>query len=140
MLELDPEALGEEAQPYTKKSCKRPFLKKVKELFKTITERAPDSGRRFEKFNLTNVEDPSSKENGTFLALILCHKELNTGPISVEQGGLLDFFGYPQIGPAAPIVPGVDQPIKLQDHLIQGTKLDLSAKNILAGVSKEDPR
>ena len=140
-LELHPEILGEEAQPFTKESCKGPFMEKVKELFKLITERPPDSGsrRRFEKFNWTNVEDPSSKENGTFLALIMCHIALNTGPISVEQNGLVDFFKYPP-APTPPLVPGVDQPVQLKDHLIQGTKLDFSAKNILTGVSQEDPR
>ena len=127
-LELHPEILGEEAQPFTKESCKGPFMEKVKELFKLITERPPDSGsrRRFEKFNWTNVEDPSSKENGTFLALIMCHIALNTGPISVEQNGLVDFFKYPP-APTPPLVPGVAQQVPLKDHLIQGTKLDFSA-------------
>ena len=143
-LELDPVILGEEAKPYTKASCKRPFLKKIKELFKEITERTSvSSGRPLEKFNwLPTAEDPTAKENGTFLSLIISHIVLNTGPVSFQQNGMVDFFRYPQVQvPVAPIDPNnVQPPFPLKDHMIQGVKVDLTAKHVLTGVSQDDPR
>ena len=143
-LELDPVILGEEARPYTKESCKKPFLMKIKELFKEITERtALSSGRPLEKFNwLPTAEDPTAKENGTFLSLIISHIVLNTGPVSLQQNGMLDFFRYPQVQvPVVPIDPNnVLPPLELNDHKIQGVKVDLTAKHVLTGVSQDDPR
>ena len=138
-LELDPVVLGEEARPYTKESCKKPFLMKIKELFKKITERSP--GQPLVKFNwLPTAEDPTAGENGTFLSLVISHIILNTGPVSVQPNGMVDFFRYPQVQLPVPIDPNDVPTLELDDHKIQGVKVDLTAKHVLTGVSQEDPR
>ena len=90
-----------------------------------------------EKFNwLPTAEDPTAKENGTFLSLIISHIVLDTGPVSLQQNGMLDFFRYPQVQvPVAPVDPNnVLPPLELNDHKIQGVKVDLTAKHVLTGV------
>ena len=143
-IAIDPKMLGESAKPYTKASCKNPFLTRVKALFQRITARPTD------KFSWLPEEEGVPAENRTFLGLIISHIVLNEGPISVEQNGLIDMFTYaapsqqvldpnnlfePQAGPA-PVV----RPSHPSHRRIQGVKVDFSAKYVLSGVSHDDPR
>ena len=138
---IDPKMLGESAKPYTKASCKKPFLTRVKALFKKITDRPTD------KFCWLPEEEEIPAENRIFLGLVISHIVLNQGPISVEHNGLIDMFSYGQqlqqeLDPSLLLNPADSAPpfIPPSDRRIQSVKVDLSAKYVLSGVNANDPR
>ena len=117
-IELDPKILGEGAKPYSKESCKKPLLTRIKALFQRITGRATD------KFRWGPEDESEPAENRTFLGLVLSHIGFQDGPVSVEEGGVIDMFSYS----SSPVAS------------IQGVKIDLSAQWVLSGVNYKDPR
>ena len=133
---VNPRIFGESAKPYSKESLAKPFLVRLKMLFKRITARSVD------KFTWTPVDNEEATENGIFLSMVLLHFVINDGPLSLQKFGLVDFFQYPHVGPPVPPANPQDEPEALQmaDRKVQGVKLDFSAKYVLSGVNKEDPK
>ena len=117
-IELDPKILGEGAKPYSKESCRKPLLTRIKALFQRITSRATD------KFRWGPEDEAEPAENRTFLGLLLSHIAFQDGPVSIEEGGLVDMFSYSP----SPVAS------------VQGVKVDLSAQWVLSGVNYKDPR
>ena len=135
-ISLDPRIFGDSAKPYTKESVARPFLVRLKALFKKISARSVDN------FTWTPVDSEEATENGIFLAMVLLRFVVNVGPLSLQKFGLVDVFQYPYIAPPAPPANPGDAPEaqRVADQKVQGVKLDFSTKYVLSGVSKEDPK
>ena len=132
---IDPKILGAAASPYTKQSCKEPFMVRIKALFQKIT------ARREKKFTWMPQEDEIAAENRIFLALVISHITYNQGPMSVEQNGLLDLFTYEAVQQQLNLDQLLEPPAAAAaTGCITGLKVDFSSKYVLSGVSYDDPR
>ena len=132
---IDPKMLGPSASPYTKASCKAPFMTRLKALFQKIAARPMD------KFNWMPQEEEIPAENRTFLGLVVSHIFYRKGPMSVDENGFLDMFTYAPVQQQPDVSDLVFEPQGAAGSgRITGLKVDFSAKYVLTGVNSLDPR
>merc|ERR1712122_2485 len=111
-IKLDPSLIGD--GPYSKATSAQEFLRILKILFKRVALRRDMAG-----FKWLPETDIACAENASFLALVCHHVMLNVGPGSNLEGGMVDFFRYPNSSAAGEVGA-----LQLKDFVAQGATID----------------